>query len=66
MNAARIKDGVVVNIEVHNEASIRLAEMTRSDEQLIPYTDEDDAYIGSAWNADLGFHRALAEGERDE
>lgn len=64
MNAARIRNGIVVNVEVHNAASVALSEMTRGGDTLVPYGDDEAVFIGLAYSEPLGFHQALADGEK--
>jgi hypothetical protein len=56
MNVARIIDGIVVNIEVADPAWIASNDDVDG-VRIIPYTDEQPAYIGLGWNESDGFEQ---------
>lgn len=56
MNIARIKDGVVVNIEVASQEWID-ANQGVDGFTFAPYTDAEPVITGAAYDADAGFTR---------
>lgn len=57
MNIGRIRNGVVVNIEIVDEQWV---DDGSSDDVLIPYTDEQPAFIGLGWSEVDGFEQPSA------
>lgn len=60
MNIARIRNGIVVNIEVGDEQWIETA---TGDDVLVPYTDEQPARVGLGWEPDSGFEQPIVPTE---
>ena len=73
MNVARVRHGLVVNIEVIDDDSPQALDLTSSrfeecnlghqhakEEQLIPYTDDAPAWIGLGYDPDHGFEQPPA------
>ena len=74
MNVARVRHGIVINIEVIDDDSPQARELTSSrleecnlghqhaeEEQLIPYTDDNPAWIGLTYDPSTGFEQPKEE-----
>jgi hypothetical protein len=70
MNVARVRRGLVINIEVVDDDSPQARELTTTrleecslghqhaeQEQLVPYTDDEPAGIGLTYSPDHGFEQ---------
>ena len=66
MNLARVRDGVVVNIEVADTEWLSAAQATKNDDsvELIEYTDDAPAHIGYRYNPEQGFEQPPDEDEQ--
>jgi hypothetical protein len=56
MNIARIKDGVVVNLEVADAEWVN-ANNGINDYVFVEYSDSDPAHIGLGWSSEEGFEQ---------
>ena len=78
MNVARVRHGLVINIEVVDDDSPQARELTSSrleecnlghqhaqEEQLIPYTDDAPAWIGLTYDPSTGFEQPKEEHDDD-
>lgn len=65
MNVARIRDGVVVNIEVADSEDY-LHDTLRSGDTLVEYSDDAPAFIGYGYDPDKGFEQPPEDGEPSE
>ena len=55
---ARIRDGVVVNVEAAEPEWVRAAQLTKDDHELIvEYTEDAPAYIGLQYDPARGFEQ---------
>lgn len=60
MNIARIRDGVVTNVEVADQEWID-SNQDAGGFHFEPYTDEQPAHIGLAWSEADGFEQPPAD-----
>lgn len=60
MNIARIRDGIVINIETVDED---WSDPGNSDDILVPYTDNQPAFVGLTWTEADGFEQQPAPEE---
>lgn len=78
MNVARVRHGLVVNIEVVDDDSPQAREATQAHlelcslghehaevEQLVPYTDDAPAWIGLTYDPSTGFEQPKEEHHDD-
>ena len=74
MNIARVRQSLVINIEVIDDDAPEARELTTSRleecnlghqhaeaEQLIPYTEDNPAHIGYGYDPELGFEQPQEE-----
>ena len=59
MNVARVRGGVVINIEAADEEWLRTMQATKIDDgvELIAYTDDNPAHIGYGYDPAHGFEQ---------
>lgn len=57
MNVARILDGIVINIEVADSEWFENNKVGPDGSILVPYSNENPAYIGFGWSEEKGFER---------
>lgn len=65
MRIARIRNGIVENIEVADQAWLD-AQHLDPDTIFIPYTDDNPAHIGLGWTKEAGFEQPPQEGLTNE
>lgn len=63
MNVARILNGIVINIEVADQEWFEANSVGSDGSILIPYTNEQPAYIGLSWSKENGFEQPSEESE---